>query len=107
MTEHENRPPTGPMTRRLWLAHLAAWGVGLGAWPVAMAQSTGSVSVGFLSHYPPFSFRDRDGALKGFDLDVMQRLCAIMGVALVQVPDGMATLSQKRYLKSVMCMTLF
>lgn len=95
MTDHENVPLTLPMTRRFWLARVAAWGLGLGAWPAAMAQSSGAVSVGFLSHYPPFSFRDRDGTLKGFDLDVMQRLCAIMGVELVQVPDGMATLSQK------------
>lgn len=95
MTDHENVPLTLPITRRLWLAQVVAWGTGFGALPQAMAQPAVSVSVGFLSHYPPFSFRDRDGTLKGFDLDVMQRLCAIMGVGLVQVPEGMATLSQK------------
>ncbi|MGV0960180.1 MAG: transporter substrate-binding domain-containing protein [Limnohabitans sp.] len=63
--------------------------------PSSLAQTAGSVSVGFLSHYPPFSFRDRDGTLKGFDLDVMQRLCAVMNVNLVQVPEGMVALSQK------------
>jgi cystine transport system substrate-binding protein len=60
-----------------------------------LAQPANAVSVGFLSHYPPFSFRDRDGTLKGFDLDVMRRLCAIMGLNLVQVPEGISTLSAK------------
>jgi cystine transport system substrate-binding protein len=69
--------------------------VSASAFAEALGQSSGSVAVGFLSHYPPFSFRDRDGTLKGFDLDVMQRLCAIMDVQLVQVSEGMANLSKK------------
>jgi cystine transport system substrate-binding protein len=95
MTDRENEPLTWPTTRRTWLAQTALALVP--AWPVSqsLAQSTPSVLVGFLSHYPPFSFRDRDGILKGFDLDVTQRLCAIMGAHLVQVPEGMATLSKK------------
>lgn len=82
------------MSRRTLLAKaVSAWCLSL---PTAhvLAQSAGAVQVGFLNHYPPFSFKDTDGKLKGFDLDVAQRLCAIMGVSLVQVPEGMANLSQ-------------
>jgi cystine transport system substrate-binding protein len=95
MTERQNEPLTLPTSRRSWLTQTAlAW---MSAWPVSqgLAQTTPAVLVGFLSHYPPFSFRDRDGTLKGFDLDVAQRLCAIMGAHLVQVPEGMAGLSKK------------
>ena len=87
--------PGLPVSRRTWMATTVAGVVTSLALPKAFAQSTNAVTVGFLSHYPPFSFRDQDGTLKGFDLDVMQRLCAIMGLGLVQVPEGMATLSQK------------
>ena len=83
------------MNRRTWLAQVAAAVVSSSSLSQALAQSPNSVSVGFLSHYPPFSFRDSDGKLKGFDLDVMQRLCAILGLHLVQVPEGMASLSHK------------
>jgi L-cystine transport system substrate-binding protein len=95
MIDHETAPRALPVTRRTWIAQAAC--AVLASYPSSQvrAQSSESVSVGFLNHYPPFSFRDRDGTMKGFDLDVMQRLCAIMGVNLVQVPEGMATLSQK------------
>jgi cystine transport system substrate-binding protein len=83
------------MNRRTWLAQAAAAVISSSSFSQALAQSANSVSVGFLSHYPPFSFHDRDGKLKGFDLDVMQRLCAILGLHLVQVPEGMASLSHK------------
>lgn len=83
------------MTRRSLLAQAVAAVVSSASLSQAMAQPANSVAVGFLSHYPPFSFRDRDGSLKGFDLDVMQRLCTILGLHLVHVPEGMATLSNK------------
>ena len=94
MTDHQHMGHGGQMSRRTMLAKAVAalcW-----SWPVskALAQSAGVVQVGFLNHYPPFSFKDADGKLKGFDLDVAQRLCAVMGVTLVQVPEGMANLSQ-------------
>jgi cystine transport system substrate-binding protein len=95
MTEPHNVQANLSLTRRnLLLQAAVACTVGL---PIAraLAQSSGKVTVGFLSHYPPFSFRDRDGSLKGFDLDVMQRLCAILGLQMVHVPDGMASLSKK------------
>ena len=95
MTDCEKSPLIFPISRRHWIAQAVAVLVSSYPIPKVFAQSADSVSVGFLSHYPPFSFRDRDGSLKGFDLDVMQRLCTIMGVNLVRVPEGMATLSQK------------
>lgn len=94
MIDRENALLALPMNRRQWIAKTAAVFACVQI-SESLAQSAESVSVGFLSHYPPFSFRDRDGTLKGFDLDVMQRLCAIMNVSLVHVPEGMATLSQK------------
>lgn len=95
MIELQNGQPNWGRNRRDFLLHAAvACAI---ASPVmrALAQSSNEVKVGFLSHYPPFSFRDRDGSLKGFDLDVMQRLCAILGLQMVHVPDGMAALSKK------------
>ena len=95
MTDCHHMGHGGQMSRRTLLAKaVSALCLSL---PVskALAQSAGVVQVGFLNHYPPFSFKDADGKLRGFDLDVAQRLCAIMGVSLVQVPEGMATLSQK------------
>jgi L-cystine transport system substrate-binding protein len=94
MIDRENALLALPMNRRQWMVQTAAVFACVQI-SESLAQSAESVSVGFLSHYPPFSFRDRDGTLKGFDLDVMQRLCAIMNVSLVHVPEGMATLSQK------------
>ncbi len=93
MIDHE--PMLAPVTRRNWMANVAAGCLSSLPLSLAWAQSESSVSVGFLSHYPPFSFRDADGMLKGFDLEVMQRLCAIMGVKLLPVSEGMALLSQK------------
>jgi len=95
MIDREAMPLALGMTRRTWIAQAASLLLASFTLSDGNAQSAESVSVGFLSHYPPFSFRDRNGTLKGFDFDVMQRLCAIMGVGLVQVPEGMATLSQK------------
>jgi cystine transport system substrate-binding protein len=95
MIDQQTNPLNLQMSRRSLLAQAVAAVVSSGSLSQAMAQSANSVAVGFLNHYPPFSFRDRDGTLKGFDLDVMQRLCTILGLQLVQVSEGMATLSQK------------
>lgn len=95
MIDREHKPRALPMSRRTWLAQAVAVLMTTGHSAPNWAQSGNAVTVGFLSHYPPFSFKDTDGQLKGFDLDVMQRLCAIMGVTLVQAPEGMAGLSQK------------
>lgn len=83
------------LNRREWLLHAVLACAFTSPVTRALAQSTNQVTVGFLSHYPPFSFRDRDGSLQGFDLDVMQRLCTIMDLQMVHVPEGMAALSKK------------
>jgi cystine transport system substrate-binding protein len=95
MIDHEKAPLISPMSRRRWIARTAVACILTDQVLNGWAQSMDSVTVGFLSHYPPFSFRDSDGTLKGFDLEVMQRLCAILSVNLVQVPEGLAPLSQK------------
>jgi len=95
MIDRQNNLLNLQLTRRTWLAQAAAVVVSSSALSQSLAQSANSVAVGFLNHYPPFSFHDRDGKLKGFDLDVMQRLCTILGLHLIQVPEGMATLSAK------------
>jgi cystine transport system substrate-binding protein len=83
------------MNRRTWLAQAVAALLTTSQATATLAQSGNAVTVGFLIHYPPFSFRDTDGQLKGFDLDVMQRLCTIMDLQMVHVPEGMAALSKK------------
>lgn len=95
MTKPQNVQPNWKLSRRELLLQ-AAVACAFSA-PVArtLAQSSNKVTVGFLSHYPPFSFRDRDGSLKGFDLDVAQRLCAILGLQMSYVPEGMASLAKK------------
>jgi len=95
MIDQQTNPLNLQMTRRSLLTQAVAAVVSSASLSQAMAQPANSVAVGFLNHYPPFSFRDRDGSLKGFDLDVMQRLCTILGLHLVHVPEGMATLSNK------------
>ncbi len=83
------------LKRRVLLLR-ALLGVGALAAPMwTPAQGADPLKIGFLNHYPPFSFKDKDGVQKGFDLDVMARLCQIMGVAFVPEADGMASLKQK------------
>jgi ABC-type amino acid transport substrate-binding protein len=94
MTEHEKILEQPGMTRRACLSQGLAC-LASGGFSQAFAQSVDPVSVGFLSHYAPFSFRDRDGVLKGFDVDVTQLLCTILGVQWVQVSSDMPSLTKK------------
>ncbi len=59
----------------------------------AQNQNDGVLRVGVLAHYKPFSFTD--GALQGFDVDVLSRLAGIMKLQLQIHPDGMANLQKK------------
>lgn len=83
-----------PMSRRTVLvASLATWASATST--VALAQPTGDglFHVGVLAHYKPFSYTE--GALKGFDVDVLHRLAALMKVELKIHADGMAVLQKK------------
>ncbi|WP_233254979.1 transporter substrate-binding domain-containing protein [Limnohabitans sp. T6-5] len=95
MIEGMNTLAAEQVSRRTLLFQALA---GLGAWVAplcAQAQASDALKIGFLNHYPPFSFKDKDGVQKGFDLDVMVRVCQILGVAFVPEVDGMASLKQK------------
>jgi lysine/arginine/ornithine transport system substrate-binding protein len=54
--------------------------------PVA-AEEAGVLRIGSESAYPPFEFRDPSGALKGFDVEIGNALCARMQVRCVWVPQ--------------------
>ena len=59
----------------------------------AQGLGDGVLRVGVLAHYKPFSFID--GQLQGFDVDVLNRLAAIMKLQLKFHVDGMANLQKK------------
>lgn len=84
--------PTPDLVRR---RHLA-WLLSLSAWPLgAMAQEGRTPKVGFLRSYEPFSHVDDKGQLRGFDVDVMARLCELMQWRMEPVVDGLAGLMHR------------
>ncbi len=64
--------------------------------PLALAADEGrTVKVGFLRSYEPFSHVDASGQLRGFDVDVMARLCELMQWRMEPVVDGLAGLTRR------------
>ncbi|SEK33723.1 amino acid ABC transporter substrate-binding protein, PAAT family [Roseovarius nanhaiticus] len=63
------------MFRRTLMTTAAAAALGLMALPVA-AQDT--LRIGVEGAYPPFSSKEADGTLVGFDIEIAQALCAEM-----------------------------
>jgi polar amino acid transport system substrate-binding protein/arginine/ornithine transport system substrate-binding protein len=55
----------------------AALAVAVGIAPVKAGEM---LRVGVEGAYPPFSWKEADGTLKGFDIDIAMALCAKMGV---------------------------
>jgi ABC-type amino acid transport substrate-binding protein len=49
-------------------------------------RRTGELRVGYVPKNPPFSYRNRNERLVGFDIDVVQRLAWELGVTLTLVP---------------------
>ncbi len=63
------------MIRRMFLTTFAAIGLAAFAAP-AMAQDT--LRIGVEGAYPPFSYKEADGTLAGFDIEIANALCAEM-----------------------------
>lgn len=77
------------MIRRTFLTAVAATGIAVTAMS-AMAADT--LRIGIEPAYPPFSYKESDGTLAGFDVEIALALCAEMGrtCALVEQEwDGM------------------
>jgi cystine transport system substrate-binding protein len=63
--------------------------------PVLASEEKRTVKVGFLRSYEPFSHVDASGQLRGFDVDVMARLCELMQWRMEPVVDGLAALTRR------------
>jgi glutamine transport system substrate-binding protein len=61
---------------------LSAWGCGGQKYADTLEKikSEGVMRVGTDATYPPFETQNRDGKLEGFDIDLMKKICAEMGV---------------------------
>ena len=79
------------LSRRRWLQALMVWPVGL----ATQAQDKPKMRVGFITRYQPYSFAQSDGALTGFDVEVVRALLASMGHELEPVVDTFTNLRQK------------
>lgn len=91
MTEWRSRPRSGGLSRRDSLLVLLLAFAG----KVQASDGGASVRVGFLRHYKPFSWRDANGRLLGFDVDVTTRLCELLQLHLVPVVDTLEGLTQR------------
>jgi len=90
MTERQ-RPGLG-VSRRAWLTHF----LGLAAAPSGFAQDTPRVvTVGFLRAYEPYSHAAGNGQIHGFDVDVSQRLCELLGYRMQILSDGLPGLARR------------
>lgn len=58
-------------------AAIAAGALALGL--ASVAQAEGPLRIGVEGAYPPFSWKEADGTLTGFDIDIAKALCENMG----------------------------
>ena len=84
---------------RLWLLTLLAAWAGLASPALAdrlqEIQDRGHVVIGVKEDYAPFGFRDADGALVGYDVDVARGFAEAIGVDAELVPVTSANRLQK------------
>jgi cystine transport system substrate-binding protein len=86
------------MTEAHFLLSRRDWLLGLMGWPLAMSaqpQDKPKMRVGFITRYQPYSFAQPDGAVTGFDVDVVRTLLASMGHELEPVMDTFSNLRQR------------
>ncbi len=91
MIERDDRRYFGGLPRRqaLSLMMLAV------ANPTLAAEGPASVKVGFLRQHKPFSYRNANGLIMGFDVDVANRLCERLQLRMEPVIDTIAGLAQR------------
>lgn len=94
MTDRSLSDSNFTMDRQRFLRVLMA-SLSVSVAPKLRAQTPvdGSLKVGILAHYKPFSYVE--GQLLGFDVDVLKRLAEIMQMPLQIHADGMANLQKK------------
>lgn len=80
------------LSRRRWLQ--AGAGLCASAWGWGIAHGLTELRVGLIAHYQPFSFL-HEGRLRGFEVDVVQRLGQILQVS-VRLESGVMTTLQQR-----------
>lgn len=86
------------LTRALVLhrRRVLGWLMGMtAAGPLLAQEGRAPVRVGFLRHYEPFSHVDANGQLRGFDVDVTQRLAEVLQLRLDPVADGLPGLTRR------------
>lgn len=93
MIEQDAKPVTPELSRRALLFGL----LGLEAAPLSFGKEAAErvVKVGFLRAYDPFSHIDGQGRLHGFDVDVMRRLCELIGWNMEVISDNLAGLTRR------------
>ena len=78
----------------LALAFLAMSALAAQAGPVLdEIRARGTLRVGTTGDYKPFTFREKDGSLRGADIDMARRLAQRLGVRVEFVPAVWATLN--------------
>ncbi|MFW6012053.1 MAG: ABC transporter substrate-binding protein [Desulfosalsimonas sp.] len=86
------------MKRFLQIAMLMIFGLFFAS---AAATADDTVRIGTEGAYPPFNYTDKDGNLKGFDIDIAEALCEAAGMEctfVTQSWDGMIpALLAKKY----------
>ncbi|MCD8014019.1 MAG: amino acid ABC transporter substrate-binding protein [Lachnospiraceae bacterium] len=75
------------MKKKLMAATMAAaMALSMTMGTVSMADETTTFTVGFDAEYPPYGYMDDDGEYTGFDLELAQAVCDLLGWELVKTP---------------------
>lgn len=74
--------------KKNWIAAVtvAAMAASMTMSSVSMAEERTTFTVGFDAEYPPYGYMDDDGEYTGFDLELAQAVCDLMGWELVKTP---------------------